>query len=313
MTFTSESRSRGITTEERIGRLSSVSLRRVIEPDLDVLGTPGPGQIVGDDLLSTAGTDINLDADQRAVLAREEVAAITQMGVVFEGLLTAALGIYVAEHPNLADPRVTYALHEIGEESRHSRLFARLAAEIAPQAKNPFGGRAGRAFQRWVGRAMQRDQLLMTILVLAGEEIPDLIQQRTLASPHTDSFLRQVNQYHRQEEARHLAFARLLLSESWVSASRRQRRRAKRLAPFLIRGLFEILIHPGVYETVGLPGWRTWITVNRSAARVALRQEATRPVLQALIDAGAIPRTRIPGAWRHLTGWNPRDTRVESS
>jgi para-aminobenzoate N-oxygenase AurF len=303
MTLTSESSSRDVTTEERIGRLSSVSLKRVIEPDLEILGTVGPGQVVGDDLLSIAGTDITLDADQRAKLAREEVAAITQMGVVLEGLLTAALGVYVAEHPNLADPRVTYALHEIGEESRHSRLFARLVTQLAPQAKNPFGGRAGRAFQRWIGRAMQRDQLLMTILVLAGEEIPDLIQQRSLASPDTDPFLRQVNQYHRQEEARHVAFARLLLSEFWVSASRRQRRRARRMAPFLIRGLFEILVHPGVYETVGLPGWRTWITVNRSANRVALRQDATRPVLQALIDAGAIPGTRVPRAWRNLTGW----------
>lgn len=304
MTLTSDIPARSVTTEERIGRLSSVSLRRVIEPDLEILGTVGPGQVVGDDLLSTAGTDITLDAEQRVELAREEVAAITQMGVVFEGLLTAALAVYVAEHPNLADPRVTYALHEIGEESRHSRLFARLVAQIAPQAENPFGGRAGRALQRWIGRAMQRDQLLMAILVLAGEEIPDLIQQRSLASPHTDPFLRQVNQYHRQEEARHVAFARLLLSEFWVSASRRQRRRARRLAPFLIRGLFEILVHPGVYRTVGLPGWRTWIKVNRSATRVALRQDATRPVLQALIDAGAIPGTRVPRGWRNLTGWN---------
>jgi hypothetical protein len=282
-----------------------VSLRRVIEPDLEIQGTLGPGQIVGDDLLSIAGTDIALDPEQRAKLAREEVAAITQMGVVFEGMLTAALGIYVAEHPDLADPRVVYALHEIGEESRHSRLFARLVAQIGPQAQNPFSGRAGRALQRRIGRAMQRDQLLMTILVLAGEEIPDLIQQRALASPHTDPFLRQVNQYHRQEEARHVAFARLLLSEFWASASRRQRRRAKRLAPMVIRGLFEILVHPGVYKTVGLSGWRTWITVNRSRTRVALRQDATRPVLQALIDAGAIPARRVPRAWRNLTGWKP--------
>jgi hypothetical protein len=305
MTLTSESPSTDITIEERIGRLSSVSLRRVIEPDLEILGTLGPGQIVGDDLLSIAGTGIDLDSDQLATLAREEVAAITQMGVVLEGLLTAALGVYVAEHPDLTDPRVTYALHEIGEESRHSRLFARLVAEIAPEAKNPFAGRAGRAFQRWIGRAMQRDQLLMTILVLAGEEIPDLIQQRSLASPHTDPFLRQVNQYHRQEEARHVAFARLLLSEFWASASRRQRRRARLLAPVLVRGLFEVLVHPGVYKTVGLPSWRTWLAVNRSGTRVALRQDATRPVLQALIDAGAIRGTRVPRAWRNLTGWNP--------
>ena len=39
--------------------------------------------------------------------------------------------------PDLRDPRVTYMLHEIGEEARHSRAFIRLIDELGPTAAQP--------------------------------------------------------------------------------------------------------------------------------------------------------------------------------
>jgi hypothetical protein len=288
--------------DDRIDRLSTSSLRRVIEPDLDLRGSVGAGQVVPDELLSTAGTTITLTGEQRAQLSREEVAAVTQIGVALEGLLTAALSIYIAEHRNLEDPRVTYALHEIGEESRHSRLFIRLVGQLNPQATNPLRGRIGRALQRRIARAMCRDRLFMAVMVLAGEEIPDQIQKRTGEHPGTDPFLVDVNRYHRSEEARHIAFARTVLPEFWNDASALQRFRVRYLVPALIQGLFEILIHPGVYAAVGLPGWATWRDVNRSPHRRSLRHAATAPIVDTLVDAGAFPADRIPRPWRRLAG-----------
>ena len=49
--------------------------------------------------------------------------------------------------------------------------------------------------------------------MLAGEEIPDLMQKLASEHPETDPLLAEVNRYHRQEEARHLAFARMRLPE----------------------------------------------------------------------------------------------------
>ena len=63
--------------EQRIERLSTASLKKIIEPDVDVPGHVGPGQILPDDLLSVAGLDLDLTAEQRAILSREEVASIT--------------------------------------------------------------------------------------------------------------------------------------------------------------------------------------------------------------------------------------------
>ena len=48
--------------EDRIHRLSAVSQRRVIEPDEAVAGDFGDGQLLPDELLLTAGLDLDLDA-----------------------------------------------------------------------------------------------------------------------------------------------------------------------------------------------------------------------------------------------------------
>jgi hypothetical protein len=62
------------------------------------------------------------------------------------------------------------------------------------------------------------------------------------------------------------------------------------------------MIHPGVYRTIGLPALRTWLDAARSPSRVALRHEATRPVLAALVDGGCFRSGSIPARWRRLCG-----------
>jgi hypothetical protein len=230
------------------------------------------------------------------------VAAIAGEGIRFESVLTAGFSLRLAEAFDVTDPRVTYILHELGEETRHSRLFVRLVEGLAPTAKNPFAaGLPGFMRSRVINFAVRRPALLF-VLVLAGEEIPDLIQKRSAEHPDTDPFLREVSKYHRQEEARHLAFARMVLPEEWAKASWLDRLLVRHVAPWMIQGMFETLVHPGVYETVGLPGWKTWHAALRSEPRVALRQEATRPILDVLVQGGCFAAGRVPRAWKALTG-----------
>src|SRR2546425_4873154 len=92
----------------RIERLSTVSLRRVIEPDVDVPGQVGPGQVLPDELLSVAGLDLGLTPEQRAVLSREEVASITASGIRFESILAAGFSMDIVRRRDLTDLRVTY-------------------------------------------------------------------------------------------------------------------------------------------------------------------------------------------------------------
>src|SRR3954447_23304967 len=122
---------------ERIERLSSVSVKRVIEPDEAVLGSVGPGAVLPPELLTVSDLDLDLTSEQLATLSREEVAAITDAGIRFESVLMAGFGFEIAATEDLTDPRVVYALHELGEETRHSRLFVRLLAQLRPTAVNP--------------------------------------------------------------------------------------------------------------------------------------------------------------------------------
>ena len=70
-------------------------------------------------------------------------------------------------------------------------------------------------------------------VVLTGEEIPDLFQKLASEHPDTDQFVRDVNKYHRQEEARHLAFARMILPELWEEAGFFDRMMVKHIAPLV--------------------------------------------------------------------------------
>ena len=206
----------------KIHRLSTASAKRVIEPDTDLPGHIGPGQIIPDDLLSVAGLDLDLSDEQKAKLSREEVGSITTAGVIFEAVLEAGFALQITRSQDFTDPRITFLLHEIGEETRHQRMFIRMLEDLRPTAVHPLDKWSLRAIQRFVlARFIQRPALLYT-LVLGGEEIPDLIQKKAAEHPGTDPFIQQVNRYHRQEEARHLSFARAVLPEVFADAGQRR-------------------------------------------------------------------------------------------
>ena len=118
---------------------------------------------------------------------------------------------------------------------------------------------------------------LFCLLVLSGEEVPDLLQKLASEHPDTDPMIKAVSKYHRQEEARHLAFGRMLFPEQWAAAGPIERFLVRHLGSRIAVAMFDTIVHPGVYGTVGLPTWATWRAVNRSAGRTAMRHRALRP------------------------------------
>ena len=284
--------------DARVERLSSASLRRVIEPHLEVTGALTKEQVIPDDLLSVVDLDLGLTRTQRATLAREEVASITRFGIELESVLMSGFAHRLAFSTDVTDPRFTYVLHEIGEESRHSRLFVRLLDELAPTQRDPFNSRIAalvrsRLFPLLVSRPATFDAF-----VLAGEEIPDLFQRLAAEHPDTDDLVRAVSRYHRLEEARHIAFARTTLGEHYRDTTWTDRWAVRWIVPIAIVTMFDAIVQPFVYPTVGLPALSTWLRVRRQPARVALRRECARAVLRALTDADVFQRGRVPLLWR---------------
>jgi hypothetical protein len=300
-------------TNRRIERLSTASVTRVVEPDVDVPGAVGDGQVLPDELISLSNVPELFDTltdEQKAVLSREEFASIVDTGVRFESVLMAGFSVEILNRADLTDPRVTYLLHEMGEETRHSRLFVRLLTQVKPQARNPLNNAVLRVLQQAVLPVLTSMPALFCLLVLSGEEVPDLLQK--LASEHedTDPMIKAVSKYHRQEEARHLAFARLLFPEQWAAAGPIERFLVRYLGSRIAMGMFDTIVHPGVYATVGLPTWQTWKAVNRSSGRTALRHRALRPLLNTLLDAGAFVGGRVPKGWQRACGVDGRGHEV---
>lgn len=301
-------RAAGTDVDDRVERLSTASLRRVVEPETDVAGSVGPGMVIPRELLTVVDLDLELSEDDWVRLSREELASILDAGVRFESYLMAGFGLFIARQTQLVDPRVRYSLHEVGEETRHSRLFLRVIEQLQPTAVNPFTKPFFQMMDRVIGTPTLNWTALFCVMVLTGEEAPDLIQRRSSEHPDTDPFVRALNKYHRMEEARHLSFARMLLPEEWAKASRAQRWFVRRLAPYAMEGAIDSLVHPGVYETVGLPGWRTWKAVRKSPSRRQLKAEAMRPILAELLDIGAF--RRVPRAWRRSCAVDARGQAV---
>lgn len=287
--------------DTKVGRLNTASLRTIIEPEETFdFAAISKGQILPDELLSVHGLDIDLTPEQKATLSREETAAMLSMGVSFESILNAGFSWQVATSKDFSDPRVMYMLHEVGEETRHSRAFVRVIQELAPQAKNPLAGPIPQLIERRFLPTLIKSPALLAVMILAGEEIPDLLQKIAAEHPDTDPVLAQVNKYHRMEEARHLAFARLTVGELYPSASLKEKWLIRRIAPLLIDGLFDTFVHPGVYATVGLPTWKTWRAANRTPRRKAIKLTAVRPILKALMDGGVFGPGRVNKRWQHL-------------
>ena len=291
--------------DTRVNRLSDVSARQLREPEAEFdWGALGGGQILPDELLSVAGLGLSLTPEQKATLSREEVASMLASGIRFEAVLDAAFSLQLAYagDDDLDDVRHVYMLHEVGEETRHQRAFLRLREQLAPKARNPFDTAIPRRVMRRIVKVLLRSPALFCVLLLAGEEIPDLFQKLASEHPDTDPVLRAVNKYHRAEEARHLSFARVVLPEQWAKAGFVERWRVRHAAPVIITALFETMVHPGVYATAGLPPFKTWRAAHRTRQRLQIRYDATRPILTTLCDNGIVRRTRIPAGWRRLCG-----------
>jgi len=293
------------TVDQRIERLSTASLKRILEPDTDVPGAIGDGQVLPDELVTLVNVPElwnKLTDEQKRTLAREEFASIVDTGVRFESVLMAGFSLDILSRPDLTDPRVTYLLHEMGEETRHSRLFVRLLSQVKPKARNPLDSAIGRIAQHVFMPILTAMPSLFCLLVLSGEEVPDLLQKLASEHPATDPMIKAVSKYHRQEEARHLAFGRLLFPEQWAAAGPIERTLVRYLGSRIAVAMFDTIVHPGVYGTVGLPTWATWRIVNRSAGRTAMRHRALRPLLTPLVEAGVFRGGRIPKGWQVACG-----------
>jgi hypothetical protein len=255
--------------EKTARRLLGSSSKNSYSPELDIDWDAAPVEGVWHmqpERTSLYGTPLwdSLTREQQVELSKHEVVSVARVGLWFEILLMGMLASH-AYNQDPASEHTQYALTEIGDETRHSVMFARWAdkhggAEYKP---HPVVHHLGKVF-----RLVAPTGPSMWAATLVAEELLDRLQREGMADERLQPMTRMVSRIHVIEEARHVRFAR----EELVREMERSRGPLKGgpvlwfhqvFAALAAAFIAESIISPKVYESVGLDA--------RKARRVARR------------------------------------------
>jgi len=203
---------------------------------------------------------------QQLELSRHEVASVMQVGLWFELILMQMLLRYVYDQDS-RQPHAQYALTEIGDETRHSVMFARAADKLGtPRYAAPrWVHNLGRIYKATAGGPA------MFAPVLVAEEILDRLQREAMADDGVQPLIRGINRIHVLEEARHVRYAREELVRMMPGLDRSQLRRQRAVVALVCYLLADSLIDPRVYRAVGIEP-----SVGRAAARANPHHQESR-------------------------------------
>jgi hypothetical protein len=233
-------------------RLLRSTAARSFDPEIEIDWSaplePGKRFIL-DHRCSLFGTRLwdELSPDQRLELGKHEAASVASTGIWLESMLMRILA-KIAYKGDPMSRHVQYALTELGEECRHSTMFARMIERMGTPRYGP------------PARIQKLGDLVPAIstgpamwgAILLGEEIPDRLQREQASDESIQPMMRMVNRIHIIEEARHISFARGELPRAVAATPRAElpyhRAVLGRFALIVSRSL----INPRVYRSVGL-------------------------------------------------------------
>ncbi len=244
--------------------------------------------------VSLYGTPLwdKLTAEQRIELGKNEIVSILSFGMYAEGFLSAFL-LRVVGRGSLSDHSL-YALTEIGEEARHSTMFARL---INKTGVRPY---------RLPRGAMTLTKLLQFVPIgpstyggtLLIEEILDRGQRETMNDPELQPHLRQLMKIHVLEEARHITYAREELARGMAKANRFSKAFHRGVLAAIANGVFPVLVNPRVYRSVGIHPLRGFIAAYRSPNYAVNMAFLADPMIRYFYEVGMLEGAITTRLWR---------------
>lgn len=224
-----------------------------------------------------------MSEEQRMDLARHEAASLASLGIWFEVILMQLLVRHIYDKP-LTSSHVRYALTEIEDECRHSKMFARLITH---------GGTPAYRVSR-LHHNMAR--LLKTVsttpgsftATLLGEEILDWMQRLAFPDERVQPLVRGVTRIHVIEEARHVRYAREELRRQMVSCPRWEAELTRVTSGQAARVFSLSFINPEVYTNVGLDRRQAVAQVRASGHRREVMQTGARRLTDFLDEIGVL-------------------------
>lgn len=269
-------------------RLLRASATRSYDPDKDIdweIRAPDDAWFVPPELVSLYGTATwdRMDTRQRFELSYQELASYGSAGYWFELLVLRMFSRHLMSL-DPTDPRSLYALTELGDETRHMKMFARCRSVLGcPVYRLP--GSVRRLFP--LGHPLFQD-LTMFAATLLVEEVQDHLQRVILADERVHPLVRQICRIHVAEEARHVSFARAELRDAVRGASRRRLACHRELTGLTATLMVPGLLDPSLYANAGLDPARARREAGRNPHHREFRLRSGAKVVAFLQDVGMI-------------------------
>lgn len=281
-------------------RLLAASARHSFDPDVEVdwhapLLDATPSMPLH--RVSLYGTPLwdRLTSEQRIELSRHEIASVMSVGLWFEVILMQMLCRYVYDR-DLRDAHPQYAMTELGDETRHSVMFARAVAKLeCPDYRpGPALHQLGRLFAHTVGGAS------MFASVLVAEEVTDRLQREMMHDESLQPLTRTISRIHVIEEGRHVRYAREELARLVPRLRRPELEWHRYLTSVAAYLIIDNLIQSRVYRAVGIDPRLGRKMALRNPYHQQTRRWMGEKVTSFLDDVGMIGSTRPLWRKAHL-------------
>ncbi|MBD0736414.1 AurF N-oxygenase family protein [Streptomyces sp. CBMA29] len=277
-----------IDREKTAERLLAASAKHSFDPDTE-LDWDAPFEegtwFWPPELVSLYDTPLwkRMSQEQRIELSRHEAASLCSIGVWFETILMQLL----LRHTYDLDPtsnHVRYALTEIADECRHSKMFARAVTKMGTPTYRP--SRLDHNLGRLI-KTVSTTPGAFTGTLLA-EEILDWMQRLTFPDDRVQPFVRGVTRIHVVEEARHIRYAREELRRQMVTAPRWEVEFTRLTSAQAARTIARSLISPEVYASVGLDPVQAAEAARTSPHRREVMRQSAKRLMDFLDEIGLI-------------------------
>ncbi|BBB00047.1 hypothetical protein RVR_6935 [Actinacidiphila reveromycinica] len=286
-----------ISREKTAERLLTASAKHSFDPDTELdWETPFEDGVWfwPPELVSLYDTPLwrRMPEEQRLELSRHEASSLCASGVWFETILMQLL----LRHTYSLDPtsaHVRYALTEIADECRHSKMFARAVTKFGTPTYGP------KRLDHSLGRILKTFSTTPGSFTgtLLAEEILDWMQRLTFPDERVQPFVRGVTRIHVVEEARHIRYAREELRRQMETAPRWEIMLTRMMSAEAARVIARSLISPQVYASVGLDPAEAVAAVRESGHRREMMRHSAKKLMDFFEEIGLLRGASMP-LWR---------------
>src|SRR5580658_2739240 len=247
------------------------------------------------DMVSLYGTPLwaQMTREQRVKLSMHEACSTFASLIWLENQLSFKLVDYLIDQSPL-DPHFYWMQIEVADECRHSMMFGEAIRRCAVPWYKPRYSAVITIFTKYL-----TSRVAMMLSTLAAEDVTGYLHSRTEQDPECHAVMREMSRIHLLEEARHRGYAHQYLRQTWPQLGKLKRALARNYGLLSTSVIIRQLIHPDIYQNLGLPPEAKEMAKN-NPQRARIKREMSSDLVAFLreidvIDAKIAPKWRAAG------------------